>query len=95
MPTIKVTVSEIVDVPEGSVVVLAPTGVVSAIRLPDGTEIKPWTSYEIESDGENSRDLSYEQLTGLDVMVGLDYERTVEVVEGDVPTVTHDGVEIE
>ena len=95
MPTIKVTVSEIVDVPEGSVVILAPTGVVSAIRLPDGTEIKPWTGYEIDGDGENPRDLSYEELSGLDVMTGLDYEREIEVVEGDVPTLNHEGVEVE
>jgi len=78
MPIVRVTVAEDVEVPEGSVVVLAPTGVVSAIRLPDGTEIKPWITYEADADTDQPRDLSFEELAALGVDTGLDYSRQVE-----------------
>jgi len=78
MPIIRVTVAEDVEVPEGSVVVLAPTGVVSAIRLPDGAEIKPWITYETDADTDKPRDLSFEELAALGVDTGLDYSRQVE-----------------
>lgn len=78
MPMLTVTVSEEIEVPEGSLVVLAPTGVVSAIRLPDGTEIKPWITYETGADTDMPKDLSFDELTEMDVHTGLDYTRTVE-----------------
>lgn len=81
MPILTVTVSEDIEVPEGSVVVLAPTGVVSSIRLPDGTEVKPWITYETGADTDEPKDLSFDELTQLGVTSGIDYIRTV---EGDI-----------
>jgi hypothetical protein len=75
MPKIRVTVSEDVEVPEGTVIVRAPTGVISRLRLPDGTEIKPWTVYENVATEE---EISHDDLMQMSVNTGLEYEITIE-----------------
>lgn len=50
-----VTVTDTISVPEGSTIEIAPTGITSAIRLPDGTILKPWIIYERDEE-ENLTD---------------------------------------
>ena len=98
MPKIRVIVSEEMEVPEGTTIVLAPSGIVSILRLPDGTEIKPWLTYEKNPDADEPQDVCEEELYEMDVRIGgadLDYERDVQVVSGDVEKFTHEGVIVE
>jgi hypothetical protein len=91
MPKITVTVSEEMEVPEGTRVVLAPTGIVSVLRLPDGTEIKPWLAYEKNPNGDSPEDVESPELYDLGVRIDshdLLYDRTV---EGDVEVLDHEG----
>lgn len=89
MPQIRVTVSEIIQLPEGSTIVYAPTGVFSHVRLPDGTSIKPWTAYEKFAPGQEygdpEGDVDSDELLQMDVCIDLDFCREVEVVDGSVP----------
>ena len=80
MPVIRVTVSENVEVPEGTQIVLAPTGVISRLRLPDGTEIKPWTVYE---NVNKEQDLSHDDLLQMNIDTGLEYEISIESIDAD------------
>jgi len=90
VPRITLTISEEVEVPEGTQIVLAPTGVISGLRLPDGTFLKPCTSYEMyapgEENGDPQGDADTVDLTALEVHVGLDYDRQIEVTEGKLET---------
>ncbi len=90
MPQIKITIEEIVEVPEGTEIVLAPTGVVSGLRLPDDQFIKPWIAYEHfegrDDSGDPEGDLGTDELNELGVYTALDFQREIEVVEGEVPS---------
>lgn len=77
MARVRVTMSEIIEIPDDAEIEYAPTGVVSGIRLADGRTLKPWITYEIEEDEEAS-DLSHDELIALGVDQGLDIERTIE-----------------
>ncbi|MFZ3481835.1 hypothetical protein [Sphingomonas sp. 3-13AW] len=75
MPTICVTVTEDINVPEDTLIVRAPTGAITCLRLPDGTEIKPWIVYENVASEE---DLTHDELMQMNVDTGLDYKITIE-----------------
>lgn len=89
MPIIEVTAIEEVEIPEGSEIILAETGVVAGIRLPNGGFLKPWINWEqFESSDDNQDalgDLDESELNALDVYTGLDFERLIKVNSGDVP----------
>lgn len=89
MNILEVTATEEISVPEGSVIVLAPTGVVSGIRLPNGQFIKPWIKWELFPDASGAQDaigdLTDDELMARDVHAGLDFEREISVTEGNVP----------
>lgn len=76
---LKINVSEIIEVPAGTTIHVAPTGVTPGFELPDGRVIKVWISYEIE-EGNSCRDLTYDELSALGITQGLDVERHVEEV---------------
>lgn len=77
MAEMRITVSEIIEVPEGAEIAYAPTGLVSGIRLADGRVLKPWITYELEEDGEAS-DLGHDELTALGLDTGHDLERSID-----------------
>lgn len=89
MPIIEVTAVEEVMIPEGSEIVLAETGVVAGIRLPNGEFLKPWINWELFTSSDDNQDaigdLDEDELNQRDVHTGLDFERTISVNEGDVP----------
>lgn len=89
MPIIEVTAVERVSIPEGSEIVLAPTGVVAGIRLPNGEFLKPWINWELfassGADEDAKGDLDEDELNQRDVHTGLDFERDIAVTDGDVP----------
>lgn len=89
MPIIEVTAIEEVSIPEGSEIVLAPTGVVAGIRLPNGEFLKPWINWELfassDEGGDAIGDLDENELNQRDMHTGLDFERIIKVNEGDVP----------
>lgn len=88
MPIVAVSVTEQVEVPEGATIVMAPTGVISGIKLADGTFLKPWITYELYEPNTETLDpvgdAATEDLIQLEVMVGLDISRDVTVLTGDV-----------
>lgn len=73
MVEMTVTVTDSISVPEGSTIEIAPTGMTSAIKLPDGTILKPWIVYERNED-EN---LTYDQL----VQIGCYAEQNDRLIE--------------
>jgi hypothetical protein len=77
MAMMRITVSEMVEVPDDAEILHAPTGVVSGLRLADGRVVKPWLSYEME-EGDDASDLSHDEMLALGIDVGLDIERTIE-----------------
>src|SRR3546814_378281 len=89
MPIIEVTAIEEVSIPEGSEIVLAPTGVVAGIRLPNGEFLKPWINWELfassDEGGDAIGDLDENELNQRDMHTGLDFEGIIKVNEGDVP----------
>lgn len=89
MNILEVTATEEITVPEGSVIVLAPTGIPSGIRLPNGEFLKPWIKWELfpDASGDNDAigDLTDDELIERDVHTGLDFEREISVTEGNVP----------
>lgn len=82
MPVLKVRLTEMVAVPEGTEIVSAPTGNISGIRLPDGTFLKPWTTWEKfapgKEDGDPDGDLNTDELLKLEVTPDIDFEREIE-----------------
>jgi hypothetical protein len=88
MPIIEVSAIEEVSIPEGSEIVLAPTGVVAGIRLPNGEFLKPWINWELfansDEGGDAIGDLDENELNLRDIHTGLDFERIIAVKDGDV-----------
>ena len=88
MPIIEVTTVEEVMIPEGSEIVLAETGVVAGIRLPNGEFLKPWINWELFANSDENEDaigdLDESELNERDVYTGLDFTRNITVNEGDV-----------
>lgn len=76
MPTITVTLSTTYEVPEGTVKVVAPTGVDSGLLLPCGKFIKPWIAMELQ-DGEFAEDIDEMELNKMGVMTALDFSREI------------------
>ncbi|QAY80440.1 hypothetical protein [Sphingosinicella sp. BN140058] len=89
MPKILVTVTQEYDVPEGTEVVLAPTGVVSGLRLPSGNFLKHHIAVEhfegANDDEDACGDLDEIELNNMDVLT-LDGDRVVDVLSGEVHT---------
>src|SRR3546814_16564010 len=89
MPIIEVTTVEEVMIPEGCAIVLAETGVVAGIRLPNGEFLKPWINWELFASSDENEDaigdLDESELNERDVYTGLDFTRNIAVNEGDVP----------
>lgn len=90
MPQIKVTIEEVIDVPEGTEIVLAPTGVTAGIRLPTGQFLKPWIVMEHFAGQDDKEDplgdLGHSELTEFGVIPLIDLERHMEVVDGEIST---------
>lgn len=88
MPHIRVKLADSLEIPEGAEIVLAATGVVSGIRLPNGEFIKPWISWELfpssDDDVDPQGDLDEINLSKRGVFTDLDFEREVEVAAGKV-----------
>lgn len=82
MPVLKVKLTEMIAVPEGTEIVSARTGNISGIRLPDGTFLKPWTTWEKfapgEEDGDPVGDVTMDELLQLEVTPDIDFEREIE-----------------
>lgn len=88
MAEIVVTVSQTIEVPEGSRLVAVPTGDVLKILLPCGTIIRPWISFEATPlNSGDPQDVDYEDLSELDVDTGSD---TNVILEADLPTISHE-----
>ena len=81
MAKLRVTVSEIIEVPDDAEIEYAPTGAACGIRLADGRIVKPWLTYEMEEDGEAS-DLSNDELQALGFDPGVDIERSIDEIDG-------------
>ena len=75
MPSITMTVVECIDVPEGSRVLIAPTGAPMGVLLPGGALLRPWIVYEHGKDGDDPQDLTNDGLIELDVFVDIDIVR--------------------
>lgn len=91
MPSITVTLTETIEVPEGTKILSSgKTGVALGFQLPDGTFLKPWPSYEVYEDLNADATIdnaTTEDLQNLDVHQALDLERTIDQAEGPVETV--------
>ena len=80
---ITIHVSQAYTVPRGTKVLLAPTGVISGLKLPTGEVLKPWVVLELYEDAEGKEvceDLSEDELNDLGVyveIVEMDYSREV------------------
>src|SRR3546814_2921746 len=76
MPIIEATTVEEVMIPEGCEIVLAETGVVAGIRLPNGEFLKPWINWELFASSDENEDaigdLDESELNERDVYTGLD-----------------------
>ncbi len=81
MAFVRVTVSEVIEIPEGAEVDYSPIGAVCGIRMADGRVVKPWITYEIEEDGQ-AADLTHDELQALGFDPGGDIERTIDEVDG-------------
>ena len=88
MPQLNVSFTETIGVPEGTQIVLAPTGVVAGLRLPDGSFLKPFMSYELyapgNEDGDPEGDADHDELLELGVETDISFERTADVIDGQI-----------
>jgi hypothetical protein len=79
MPQIQINLRETIEVPEGSKIVLARTGLTMGIRLPNGDLIKPWVQYEryVDPDGDGE-DIGTSELMDLGVTPDLEFDRDIQ-----------------
>jgi hypothetical protein len=72
---IQIQITQSFIVPDGTVALEAPSGVVTELRLPSGEVIKPWITLELvrNANGEEAyADLKTEALEALDIHEPLD-----------------------
>ena len=76
--TIKMTVTETLNVPAGTTIDIAPSGQVGGLRLPDGRLLRSWVMYEVEEADGSCVELSYDEMCDLDFDPGIEFTRDVE-----------------
>lgn len=79
MTEFRVTLSEVVEAPEGTeIVVAAPTGNVMGFRLPDGKIIRAWICYELEDEKGEHHDLTASDMNDLGFDTDIELERDIQ-----------------
>ncbi len=80
MKQIKITIEEIIEVPDEVEIELAVTGAPVGIKLSDGRVLKPWLEYFTDNDEEDLKRVSYQELCDLEILTEGPTSKTIEEI---------------